>query len=121
MKSAIKVILTIIALCIMFSSYLYFVGVPNWAVGIYQEYKAEGYVKAHLNDPNGALFRNKKGPCGEVNAKNKYGGYEGFIKYVANSEKAVTFESSPIFEKIWNFSCLMTEQERAAEIEKLRN
>lgn len=119
MKALIKVLLVFIGLTVLLYGYLYFVGAPNWAFKYYQEYKAEGYVKLHLNDPESAVFKDKQGPCGEVNSKNKFGGYTGFTKYVASSEKAVTFEDSPIFEKIWEFSCLMTEEQKMAEINKI--
>ena len=50
-------------------------------------------VLATLSDPNSAQFRNleMRGPClvGEVNAKNKFGGYVGFRKFAAVHHAAV--------------------------------
>lgn len=52
-------------------------------------------VKAKLNDPDSAKFRNERlvGPltlkggllCGEVNAKNAMGGYVGYRKFAASA------------------------------------
>lgn len=38
-------------------------------------------VKSSLKDPDSAEFQNIKGYCGEVNARNSYGGYTGFDKF----------------------------------------
>lgn len=48
-----------------------------------------------LKDPSSAQFRNtrlndiKTAACGEINAKNSYGGYEGFRKFVATQTESV--------------------------------
>ena len=39
-------------------------------------------VKENLLDSDSAKFRNQKGNCGEVNAKNRMGGYTGFARYI---------------------------------------
>lgn len=52
-------------------------------------------IKAKLKDPDSAEFRNvhyysgSGGPvvCGEVNAKNSYGGYNGFEPFVASGDE----------------------------------
>ena len=52
--------------------------------------KLEEAVKKVLKDPNSAQFQNIKGICGEVNAKNSYGGYTGFKRfYVLNNETVI--------------------------------
>ena len=48
----------------------------------------EKYVKEKILEPSSAQFRNqfigKKGaPCGEVNAKDAFGGYIGFQRYIS--------------------------------------
>ncbi|WP_420137867.1 hypothetical protein [Sphingomonas sp.] len=47
---------------------------------------AEQAVTSALNDPASAQFRNvqafPKGVCGEVNAKNGFGGYVGFRRFI---------------------------------------
>ena len=61
------------------------------------QYKAMGNVKTLLNDPESASFRNlrdlthysKSIVCGEVNAKNKLGGYTGFTKFIVISNQAL--------------------------------
>ena len=55
---------------------------------------AEAAVKSQLFDPNSAQFRNQKGNCGEVNSKNKFGGYVGFTRYIyLGSDNTVAIES----------------------------
>jgi len=51
-------------------------------------------VKESLLDSDSAKFRNQKGNCGEVNAKNRMGGYTGFTRYIYFPEdKSVIIES----------------------------
>ena len=40
---------------------------------------ASAAVKSQLFDPESAKFQNQKGNCGEVNSKNKFGGYRHFV------------------------------------------
>lgn len=51
-------------------------------------------VKRHLNDPDSAQFRNDQPSktradswCGEINARNRMGGFVGFTRYVTWMEK----------------------------------
>lgn len=46
-------------------------------------------IKRKLKDSSSAEFRNMKGICGEVNAKNGFGGYVGFKRYIASGDIAV--------------------------------
>lgn len=56
-------------------------------------------IKGELKDPDSARFRNFRvykiselgtpRVCGEVNAKNSYGGYNGFTPFVAFGDSAV--------------------------------
>ena len=46
-------------------------------------------VKNNLKDPESAQFQNVKGYCGEVNAKNSYGGYDGFKRFISVDENTV--------------------------------
>lgn len=51
------------------------------------ESETKEIVRNSLKDPTSAKFQNLKKYCGEVNAKNSYGGYTGFKKfYISNSE-----------------------------------
>ena len=51
-------------------------------------------VKDGLLDSDSAKFKNQKGNCGEVNAKNRMGGYTGFARYIYFPEdKTVIIES----------------------------
>lgn len=49
----------------------------------------ESVVKEQLKDPNSAQFKNVKDKCGEVNAKNTYGGYTGFKRFIVVSDSAL--------------------------------
>lgn len=57
-----------------------------------QEAELKAIVLGTLKDPDSAQFRNLRvvsggaALCGEVNAKNSYGGYNGFKSFVADSE-----------------------------------
>lgn len=54
---------------------------------ITQEIKfIEDKAKVGLFDPEAAKFRNIKGNCGEINAKNKVGGYTGYRRFIYDAE-----------------------------------
>ncbi|MCU4319394.1 hypothetical protein KTH44_09665 [Acinetobacter bereziniae] len=64
----------------------------------------EEKVKSIAFDPSSAQFRNQNGNCGEVNAKNKFGGYTGFKRYIYNPETDfITLEDS---DKFYNSSMM---------------
>ncbi len=73
----------------------------------------EQYVRARLKDPNSAEFRNqfigKKGlPCGEVNAKNSFGGFIGFKRFIVVSKEMTVMEADMKegeFETSWSQIC----------------
>ena len=46
----------------------------------------EEKVRRNLFDPEAAKFRNIKGNCGEINAKNKMGGYTGYRRFIYDAE-----------------------------------
>ena len=46
----------------------------------------EDKAKIGLFDPEAAKFRNNKGNCGEINAKNKVGGYTGYRRFIYDAE-----------------------------------
>lgn len=71
-------------------------------------------VKDGLIDSDSAKFRNQKGNCGEVNAKNRMGGYTGFSRYIYFPEdKSVIIESDTkdaiftpqIMDRLWSSKC----------------
>jgi hypothetical protein len=78
---------------------------------------SEDAIRAKLKDPDSAEFRNVNFyagggvpmACGEVNAKNGFGGYTGFEPFVAaGSELAFLsseMTSSREFRKVWNQFC----------------
>lgn len=67
---------------------------------------AEAAVKSQLIDPDSAKFQNQKGNCGEVNSKNKFGGYVGYSRYVfLASDNMVAIESNSS-DSIWPTSVM---------------
>lgn len=95
------------------TAYVFFIGVPSWAVKPILEFQAEGQVKSHLSDPESAVFRDKNGVCGQVNAKNKLGGYDGFSRYIAGGKYVRFDDNSAEFEDAWQFNCVLTDEQRA--------
>ena len=66
------------------------------------------FVVANLKDPDSAEFRNQNGFCGEVNAKNGFGGYTGFKRYIATDKNLVVIEGAlPLvdFNEAWAKVC----------------
>ncbi|WP_286936162.1 hypothetical protein [Achromobacter sp. UBA4530] len=71
---------------------------------------SKDFVLATLKDPDSAKFRNQKSFCGEVNAKNSFGGYTGFKRYIAASKDLVVFEGDKnlergAFQEAWKEFC----------------
>ncbi len=62
-----------------------------------EELRSIEIVKNHLKNPDTAKFRNVKNNCGEVNAMNSFGayeGYNGFVIWEAEGKTYVNFSSS---------------------------
>ena len=75
------------------------------------ELKVQGYVRASLKDGDSAKFRNQSEMCGEVNAKNSFGAYTGFTKYIIANDK-IYFEEQykdelgqVAFNDMWSSVC----------------
>lgn len=71
---------------------------------------AKEFLIPHLKDPESAQFRNQKGLCGEVNAKNSFGGYAGFKRFIAGGENLVFLEDDKrleagAFQAAWDKFC----------------
>lgn len=71
-------------------------------------------VKENLLDADSAKFRNQKGNCGEVNSKNRMGGYVGFSRYIYFPEdKTAIIESDSkdsiftpsVMDGLWSSKC----------------
>ncbi len=80
-------------------------------------------VQSGLKDPDSARFRNVwavKMPlttgevatlfCGEVNARNAFGGYIGFQPFIALGHAAYTAESSTVFDGMYQQYCVTAER-----------
>lgn len=70
------------------------------------------WVKAKLKDPDSAQFRNLQYTppfvCGEVNAKNSFGGYNGFERFITGTRDATFLESEVPpgdMDKAWQKYC----------------
>lgn len=65
--------------------------------------QSQNHVQEDLKDPESARFRkvelrsfsNGKLVCGELNAKNSYGGYEGYKKFIATPQQVI-FAAEPM-------------------------
>lgn len=66
-------------------------------------------VTDSLIDPSSAQFRNQNGNCGEVNAKNRMGGYIGFEKYIYDPKTDHVIisdkDTSSIVDALWSTAC----------------
>lgn len=71
-------------------------------------------IKDKLIDPDSAKFRNQKGNCGEVNSKNRMGGYIGFSRYVyypsddrvmIESDSSDSIVTPSIMNSLWAANC----------------
>lgn len=76
--------------------------------------RSKDAVKAKMKDPNSAQFRNvyfsRSGgvpvACGEVNAKNSYGGYRGYQFFIAAGDSLTVLESEVSdFKALWQQLC----------------
>lgn len=80
--------------------------------------EAKDAVRSRLKDADSATFQkvrhyNSKQyghiACGEVNAKNSFGGYTGFQRFFSNSTSSLTFTEQDMepadFAKTWNTLC----------------
>ena len=74
--------------------------------------KIEDKVRELAFDPASTQFRNQQGNCGEVNGKNRYGGYTGFKKYIYSPETdTVSLESldkfytADVMQILWDAQC----------------
>lgn len=75
---------------------------------------AERAVRRELKDPDAAQFRDMRAnyteefgvvACGQVNAKNDFGGYTGFRRFVS-SGKSVILEGRDKVADAWSGACL---------------
>jgi hypothetical protein len=67
-------------------------------------------VSATLKDPDSARFRNQQGICGEANAKNSFGGYVGFQRFIMLRAGSALFETEDskereLFQLLWQTLC----------------
>lgn len=71
-------------------------------------------LKERLIDSDSAKFKNQKGNCGEVNSKNRMGGYTGYSRYIydpANDTIMIESDSKnsiftpQVMDALWLKSC----------------
>lgn len=83
-------------------------------------------IKGRLKDPGSAEFRNVHFysggktvvACGEVNAKNSFGGYSGYERFVAAGPTELIFLESDLpspaeMNEIWNKLCVKAPTDKA--------
>ena len=79
-------------------------------------------VESRLKDPDSANFKDVRfysgGPspavCGQVNAKNSFGGYMGFRRFIGSGEEAVFLEDEVAaneFADAWNTLCVKADRD----------
>jgi hypothetical protein len=85
--------------------------------GCLSDSKHKEVVKGLLSDPDSALFKetkkssvNKEVLCGEMNAKNKMGGYVGYTRYVVSTIGFTTMSPKDVF-----VTRFLTERDNASE------
>ena len=76
----------------------------------FRELKAQESVKALLKDPSSAEFRNMNGMCGEVNSKNSFGAYTGFVRFIGTPDITLIEGENPqvdqaTFNEVWKKMC----------------
>ena len=67
-------------------------------------------IKTKLHDPDTAKFRNQVGGCGEVNAKNLFGGYIGYKRFMYGGPDVIFLDGDPAleagaFDSAWGRLC----------------
>ena len=74
--------------------------------------QVQNIVRENLKDGDSAKFRNQYEMCGEVNAKNSFGAYTGFTRYILTSEKLFLENqyqesdySIKAFQQVWSSTC----------------
>lgn len=74
--------------------------------------KVQNIVRDNLKDGDSAKFQNQINLCGEVNAKNSFGAYTGYQRYIVTTDK-IYFEnefnsdttSINAFNQVWDAEC----------------
>lgn len=70
--------------------------------------EAERVVKTMLKDPNSVEFKDQIGPCGYYNAKNGFGAFTGFKRYIVYEEMKALEDinaSSADMDGLWAIAC----------------
>lgn len=75
-----------------------------------QQALAQMFIVDTLKDGDSAKFKDQVGPCGYVNAKNSFGAYTGYVRYIVNYEpKIVAIEGNKTkpdeMDKLWAKIC----------------
>lgn len=76
----------------------------------HRELVAQESVKKLLKDPDSAKFQNMNGLCGEVNSKNGFGAYTGYVRFIGTPEiTIIEGENSQVdratFNEVWSKMC----------------
>lgn len=79
-------------------------------LNMHREMMAQESVKKILKDPDSAKFQNMNGLCGEVNSKNGFGAYMGFVRFIGTPEVTIIEgENSQVdqatFNEVWSKMC----------------
>lgn len=73
-----------------------------------EEHELTEHIKSQVKDPNSVAFRNVMGNCGEINAKNGFGAYVGFKRFLVKPDGQVVIENedeNTAFIPLWKEFC----------------
>ncbi|WP_320153001.1 hypothetical protein [uncultured Tolumonas sp.] len=80
------------------------------SMSIELEVKSERAVRNSLKDPDSAKFKGfymskKNAGCGLVNAKNSFGGYVGFKRFISDGKTSIVEDTDSSFQEVWEKLC----------------
>lgn len=80
------------------------------SMSIELEVKSERSVRNGLKDPDSAQFKGfymskSNAGCGFVNAKNSFGGYVDFKRFISDGKTALVEGTDSTFQEAWNKLC----------------
>lgn len=120
-RTVLAVFAIMLAMCVVLAVILSGPSSMGWIDYVGLQKKVQNDVAAQLRDPSSAQFRNvhRYGStiCGEVNGKNGYGAYVGFVRFMGTTissdidpqddRRLIPDLSSPSerFEKEWLVDC----------------
>ncbi|WP_228154058.1 hypothetical protein [Acinetobacter soli] len=112
----IKMIVAIFVFIVIFSIYFFLLHESNEEKlmkkirneEIVKNYQGQDSVKKILKDPYSVRFQKMNGFCGELNSKNSFGAYTGFVRFIGMPNLTIIEGQSvddDTFNEVWNKFC----------------